>query len=141
MQALLLDTNVVSELTRRRPSPEVQRWLEEQSVECLHLSAITLGELLRGIHRLPEGAKRRRYETWVTGQLIPQFDGRILAFDREAALVWGKMLGDADRAGRPRPAIDAQIAAIAIRHGLAIATRNTRDFDGLGVDVVDPWAG
>lgn len=139
MRGILLDTNVVSELSREQPSPKVLQWLEEESPQRLYVSTVTVGELLRGVHHLPDGFKRLRYESWITNQMLPSFLDRILAFDQEAAMIWGRLLGEGDRAGRPRPMIDAQIAAIAIRHDLAIATRNTKDFSGLGIEIVNPW--
>lgn len=76
---------------------------------------------------------------WLDRDVAAQFDGRILAFDRETAVLWGDIMADGDRRGRLRPALDAQIAATAARHDLAVATRDISDFTGMGVGTLDPW--
>lgn len=106
----------------------------------MHLSAITLGELMRGVARLPASRRRRILARWVEVELQRQFEGRILPFDREAALIWGSIMGEGDRQGRTRAAADAQIAATAIRYSLTLATRNTADFAGVPVKTVNPWS-
>ena len=139
MTAVLLDTNVISETVKKQPAPAVLTWFEGQSPADLYLSAMTLGELIRGARRLRDSARRERLETWINIELIHQFDGRILPFDRMAAVIWGEIMGDGDRSGQTRPAADAQIAAIARRYDLPLATRNGKDFAGMGVALVDPW--
>jgi predicted nucleic acid-binding protein len=135
----LLDTNVISELVRPAPDEQVLRWGASRSALDLYLSAITIGEPTRGVTRLPAGQRRDRLARWIDEDLQQQFSERILAFDQRAAVTWGKIMGEADRQGRPRAALDAQIAATAIRHGLSLVTRNTADFDGIGVQVMNPW--
>jgi predicted nucleic acid-binding protein len=116
----LLDTNVISELVRPAPDERVLRWVASRSALDLYLSAVTIGELTRGVTRLPAGQRRDRLARWIEEDL-------------------GHIMGEADRQGRPRAALDAQIAATAIRHGLSLVTRNTADFDGIGVQVMNPW--
>jgi len=140
MPGLLLDTNVISELINPTPAPAVVAWVGGQQVGDLYLSAVTIGELARGVARLPDSRKRTNLDRWVSNTLPRQFEGRILPFDHGAAVIWGTLMGQGDRAGRPRSAADAQIAATALRHGLDIATRNLADFDGMGVTLVNPWA-
>lgn len=135
----LLDTNVVSETMRPAPDPHVLAWLERQAPRDIYLAAMTIGELVRGARRLATGARRDRLESWLERDLAAQFEGRILPFDGPAACLWGEMMGDGDRRGRPLPAADAQIAAVALRNGLTIATRNIRDFGAMPVDLFDPW--
>ncbi len=139
MPGFLLDTNVISELVKPAPDERVLRWVAGRSALDLYLSAITIGELTRGVTRLPAGQRRDRLARWIEEDLQQQFSERILAFDQQAAVTWGKIMGEADRQGRPRAAIGAQLAATAIRHGLTVATRNTADFDGIGVQVTNPW--
>ena len=141
MAAFLLDTNVVSELIRPVPEERVVRWIAERPATSLHLSAVTLAELVRGVRRLASGRRRTVLERWIAVDLTEKFGERILAFDREAAVIWGELMGDADRRGQPRGAADAQIAAIALRHGLTVTTRNEADFDGLRVRTLNPWNG
>lgn len=140
MTGFLLDTNVVSETVRPRPEPRVLAWLKGRAPEELYLSAVVFGELARGARGTRDAARRRAYERWIRRDLARRFDGRILPFDKDAAEIWGEIMGEGDRAGRPRPAMDAQIAAIARRHDLTLATRNIRDFEGMGARLFDPWS-
>lgn len=141
MARYLLDTNVVSEPMRPRPEPAVLRWLEARDPLDLFLSSITLGELVAGVRKLEPSARRRALERWLEEVLTPQFHARILAFDLDTAWRWGGIVSDLQSLGRPRPAIDLQIAATAAQHGLVLVTRNTADFVGLDLDIVDPWSG
>src|SRR5262245_43219119 len=118
MPRYLLDTNVVSELIRRPIAPRLAEWMSRQADSDLYLASVTLGERIRGAERLPEGRHRQTLENWLTNVVLPRFKGRVLAFDRETATIWGRILGQGDRQGRPRPIIDAQISATAIRHQL-----------------------
>lgn len=140
MARYLLDTNVVSEPMRPRPASAVLRWFEASDPRDLFLCSITVGEMVAGVGRLEPSARRRALERWLEDVLVPQFRGRILAFDADAAWRWGVLVSDLASAGRPRPAIDLQIAAIAIQHGLVLVTRNTTDFTGLGLEILDPWS-
>lgn len=139
MAGFLLDTNVISELVRPSPSEAVLAWFERRDPDELFLSALTIGELIRGVERLAAGARRTRLETWVGVDLAHEFFGRILPFDRDTAVIWGRLMGENDRRGTPRPAADAHLAATAIQHGLRLVARNTKDFVGLLEEVVDPW--
>lgn len=139
MTGFLLDTNVVGELVRPRPDELVARWIERRRVEELHLSTLTIGELTRGAAKLGDTARSASLRRWIDA-LALQFEGRLLAFDLRAARRWGDTAGRADRAGGPLPAADAQIAAIALVHGLRVVTRNVRDFDRMVPDAVDPFA-
>ncbi len=138
--AFLIDTNVISETFRPRPAPQVLEWVGHQMAGDLFLAAVSLGELVRGARRVKGRAKRERFAHWINHDLATQFQDRVLPFDREAAVIWGAIMGDGDRAGRPKSMADAQIAAVALRHGLTLATRNIRDFKDMGVTLVDPWA-
>jgi predicted nucleic acid-binding protein len=134
----LLDTNVISELVRPAPRKGVIDWIASEAPHDLHLSSVTLGELVRGTTRLPDGRRREALRRWVLDDLRRQFEGRILPFDHEAAVIWGTIMGEGDRRGHPRSAADVQIAAIAIRFDLMLATRNTADFKGVPVRLLDP---
>jgi predicted nucleic acid-binding protein len=138
-RGFLLDTNVVSELVRTIPHARVLAWIRRQRPTELFLAAVTLGEIVRGVVRLPTGSRRSRLEAWATESLPRQFAGRILAFDQQAAVIWGELMGTADRTGRPRAAADPQIAATAIRHDLIVVTRNTGDFEDLTAALENPW--
>ena len=137
--AFLLDTNVVSETIRPRPDKTVLDWIEAQAPTDLFLAAQTIGELVRGARKVKEQARRERFKRWIEQDLARQFDGRVLPFDGRTAAVWGRLMGDGDRAGRPPAAADAQIAAVAIQHDLIIVTRNVKDFRNFDIQLFDPW--
>ena len=137
--AFLLDTNVVSETIRPRPEKRVLDWIEAQVPTDLFLAAQTIGELVRGARKVKEQARRERFEKWIERDLDRQFDGRVLPFDGRTAAVWGRLMGDGDRAGRPPAAADAQIAAVAIQHELILVTRNVKDFVNFDIRLLDPW--
>ncbi|MEQ8346356.1 MAG: PIN domain-containing protein [Sneathiellaceae bacterium] len=98
----LLDTNVISETVRPSPDPHVLAWLESQTPRDLYLAAMTIGELVRGARRLADGPQRDRLQTWIERDLTAQFEGRIVPFDDAAARLWGALMGDGDRRGRPQ---------------------------------------
>ncbi len=100
---------------------------------------MTLGELVRGALKLGDRDRSLRYQQWITRDLTRQFEGRILAFDDRAAAIWGEIMAAGDQSGQPRPALDAQIAAVARRHDLVLATRNTGDFQNMDLPLVNPW--
>jgi predicted nucleic acid-binding protein len=132
----LLDTNVVSELARQRPEPRVTRWLAEIPTESLFLSVITLGELRRGVERLPAGARREKLRRWLEQDLRAWLDSRLLPIDAKVADRWGRLLA---AASRTPPAIDSLLAATALEHDLRLVTRNERDLDFPGLTVINPW--
>ena len=134
---ILLDTNVLSELTRPRPEPRVVQWLEDNE-PSLALPSIALAELRYGIARLPTGRRQTSLlEFWTA--TCDRFLGRIFSFDQHAAAVYGDIAAAAARAGRRLNVADGQIAAIARVHGMSIATRNVGDFEAAGVTVINPW--
>ena len=137
--AFLLDTNVVSETTRPRPERTVLDWIEAQVPTDLFLAAQSIGELVRSARKVQEQVRRERYERWIEQDLARQFDGRVLPFDGHTAAVWGRLMGDGDRVGRPPAAADAQIAAVAIQHELILVTRNEKDFVHFDIQLLNPW--
>lgn len=139
MTGLLLDTNVISATARVGHNHAVAEWIKARAIDDLYLSAVTFGELTRGIEKLPDGRNRARLADWLQRDVSPRFEGRVLAFDYASSAIWGRLMGALDISGKPRPALDMQIAAIAIQHGMTLVTRNTRDFAGIGVTLVNPW--
>lgn len=135
----LLDTNIVSETVKAKPEPNVLEWLEAQTPTELFLASQTIGELLRGAHKVREKERRERFEKWIEGDLIWQFGNRILAFDEAAARIWGRLMGAGDRKGQTPPAADTQIAAVAVNHDLILVTRNVKDFKRFDLDLLNPW--
>ena len=132
----LIDTYVISELTRKRPSQRVVDWLDEVPADRIHVSVLTLGELRKGVAGLPAGAQRDRIGAWLDVDLPAWFEDRVLSIDGDVADVWGRML---TQTGRPVGAVDSLIAATALRHGLRVVTRNTAAFRFLGLAVENPW--
>ena len=139
--AWLLDTCVLSELAKPRPDAGAVRWLEEADETRLYLSVVTLGELEKGIARLPASARRARIERWVREELAARFEGRLIDVDRKVAERWGAISGASEARGVPLPVIDALIAASALTHGLEVVTRNTADLERCGARCVNPWQG
>ena len=137
--AFLLDTNVVSETVRPRPRRSVLDWMEARNPSDLFLAAQTIGELVRGARKAKEPERRERFERWIEQDLARQFDGRVLPFDVRTAAIWGRLMGDGDRAGRRPAAADAQIAAVAIQNGMVLVTRNVGDFAQFDVQLLNPW--
>lgn len=135
----LLDTNVISELIAKKPHQGVLDWVDAQDPNSMYLSVITIGELQKGITKLLPSTRKATLQTWLTNDLFTRFQGHILAFDIEASLVWGELVGRLAQVGRPLAAVDSLIAALALYHRCTLVTRNQDDFDGTGVTVINPW--
>ncbi len=133
----LLDTNVLSEFRRKQPHPGVSAWFAQRPASALYLSVLTLGELRKGIDGVQDEARKLALSDWLQNELSLFFLGRVLGIDEEVADRWGQLVA---AAGRPLPAIDSLLAATALVHGLHMVTRNAKDFEGLGLDVINPWA-
>lgn len=141
MSGFVLDTSVISERLRPRPDELVALWIDSQRAGTLHLPTIVIGEVAAGIEWLAAGRRRDRLQEWLYNDLIRGFQGKILVFDEEAALAFGRLTAQARRAGCPAKVADAQIAAIAAAHGLTVATRDITDFAGFGIPLANPWQG
>jgi predicted nucleic acid-binding protein len=137
---IILDTNVVSEVSRPSPSEKVLAWMRSEPRSALFTTTITEGELLYGIALLPEGRRRQTLETLVAGILVEDFVGRILPFDSAAAREFADIAATRRRIGRPISEPDARIAAIARSRGASLATRDIADFADCGLELIDPWA-
>ena len=136
----LLDTCVVSELSSRQPNPAVVAWVDGIDDERMYLSVITIGEVKRGVERLPDSARKTVLDDWLNHDLLVRFEGRILSVDVPVMLAWGTLYASLERVGRPMPAIDSLIAAQALHFKLRLVTRNVADFEASGVEIVNPWA-
>jgi toxin FitB len=133
----LVDTNVYSELVKPKPDAKVIAWLRSHESE-LYVSTITIGEIRRGIERLPDGKRRTQLRTWLQS-LCDCMKGRVLSFNTSTAHVWGQLKAKWDKAGFSIPSLDSQIAATAQRHALTVVTRNTSDFEKTGVKILNPF--
>lgn len=137
--SFLLDTAVVSELVRKSPAAGVVKWIDGQDEASLYLSVLTIGELEKGVARLPASARRSRLQSWVRRDLVERFGGRLLPIDTRTAARWGRVSGESERKGRPLPVIDCLIAATALVNGLTVVTRNVGDFERCGAACINPW--
>lgn len=136
---IVVDTNIISALMRPSPEQSVIDWLNRQETATLFVSTITLAEIGYGLHVLPPGKRRRTLEDSFEKFIAAGFEHRILVFDMGAAQLYGDIMGRRKAMGRPMGILDGQIAAIARRHHFAVATRNVRDFEECGLDVVNPF--
>jgi predicted nucleic acid-binding protein len=129
----LLDTNIISDAIKPIPSPSLAAWMMEQANEDLLIASITIGEVWRGILEQPNGRKRRALENWFLGASGPKvaFASRVLPFDEKAGLIWGRLMAEGTRAGRPRSGLDMILAAIAEANGCILVTDNEKHFAGL----------
>jgi predicted nucleic acid-binding protein len=137
---ILLDTNVVSALMQREPDPAVVAWLDNQPAESIWTTAITVFEVGTGLELLPAGRQRRQLQQAFDQLLAEDFEGRVQSFDQTAALAAGSIAAARQRAGRTVEIRDVQIAGIVTARKATLATRNVRHFDGLGMDIVNPWS-
>lgn len=137
--SMLLDTNVVSELIRKVPEPAVVSWVSDHHLDDLFFSAVGEAELRYGAAILPIGRRRDTLFLEIEAMLLDAFGDRVLPFDSDAARAYGHIAAMRRSAGRPIAPADCQIAAIAASRSMVVATRNIRDFEGMGIEIVDPW--
>lgn len=138
--SFLLDTCVLSDMVSRQPCTRVRAWLDSVPEERLYLSVLTIGEIRKGIEKLPRSQRRDRLNQWLVDELVPRFAQRLITLDAAVMLTWGELMGRLEKNGVPMPAIDSLIAASALHAGLTLVTRNVADFAQAGVAVVNPWA-
>jgi predicted nucleic acid-binding protein len=131
----LLDTNIISNVTKPAPSEALVAWMAERADEDMFISSLTIAEIRRGVLERLAGKKRRELESWFTGLEGPQslFAGRVLPFDETAALIWARLMAEGTATGRPRSALDMIIAAVAEANDCIVVTDNERHFAGLEI--------
>jgi toxin FitB len=134
----LLDTNIISNVTKPTPSAALLDWLAEQADQDLYIASLTVAEIRRGVLEKPAGKRRRELEEWFAGPEGPQslFAGRVLSFDERAALAWARLMANGTTRGRPRSALDTIVASIAEANNCVVVTDNERDFEG--VEIINP---
>ncbi len=135
----LLDTCVISELVARQPSQTVVAWVDSIEEERLHLSVVTIGEIQKGITKLPTSPRKAALEDWLKDDLLVRFGNRIVPIDTMAMLRWGQLTGTLESSGKTMSAMDSLVAAIALHGDFTLVTRNEDDFRHSGVPVVNPW--
>lgn len=138
---IVLDTNVLSELLRPTPAPQVEAWLAAQDGPSVYFTAVGEAELRHGVAILPAGRRRTALGAAIDAMLDEDFHDRILPFDRGVASAYAVIVAMRRAAGRPISQFDCQIAALARARGARVATRNTDDYEGCGVALIDPWDG
>jgi predicted nucleic acid-binding protein len=141
VSGFLLDTNIISELVKRKPEPKVVIWLDSIDENLLYLSVLTLGEIRKGIASLGDASRRVILEAWLDSDLILRFAERILPIDHAVADRWGRIAAAAVAAKSLLPVIDGLLAATALDQNLTLVTRNTKDIAVTGVPVFNPWSG
>lgn len=136
---IVIDTNVVSELARPEPRERVIDWLDSLPAAEVSITAVTAAELSYGIARLPAGRRKSALQATIEGLLEEDFRGRVEPFDLIAANYYGSIVAEREAVGRPISVADAQVAAICRKLNAALATRNTKDFERTGLELIDPW--
>ncbi len=134
----LVDTNILSELTLPQPEAQVESFLR-RSKDRVFVSVLSIGEIRKGIASLPMSNKRAMLQDWLDNEIMPWFGARALPVTLAIAESWGDLAGRMKMAGRPRPVLDSLLGATALTHDLVLVTRNARDYDGLGITILNPW--
>ena len=132
----LLDTNIICELVNKNPQPEVIHWVNQIPSHALFLSVLTLGEIRKGVEKISDQRRKQKIVLWLENELLETFHNRVLPITREISDRWGRLRY---LAKRPLPAIDSLLAATALHHDMTLVTRNLKDFQGLGLEIINPW--
>jgi toxin FitB len=135
----LLDTCAISELVAKRPDQRIIDWIDGIDPEAVHLSVITIGEIRKGIEKLPDSKRKSALQEWLVEELFVRFSDRILPIDLDVILVWGRMIGRLELSGQKMAAMDSLIAAIALSGNLHLVTRNEDDSKHAGIQIMNPW--
>lgn len=135
----ILDTNVVSELVTPQPDPNVVLWVESVPPEQVFLSVITVGELVKGIEKLPDSQRKETLAGWLHSDLLVRFQDHLLPLDVSVMIFWGHLVARMEASGNPMPAIDSFLAATAAEWGFTLVTRNVDDFESAGINLLNPW--
>jgi predicted nucleic acid-binding protein len=136
---LILDTNVISEMVAARPNPKVIEWIQTVDSNQAFLSVIAVGEIMKGIEKLPASERKAALELWMREDLLVRFENQLLPIDHQTMLVWGRLVARLDSIGRPISAIDSLLAATALQWEYTLVTRNTSHFQNTGIELLNPW--
>lgn len=135
----LLDTCVISELVSKRPDSNVVSFVDNLDPDDVFLSVITIGEIIKGIEKLPDSRRKIDLRAWLQDDLLARFHGNIIPLDINSMSEWGRLIARLETAGKSMPAIDSLIAATVLANKITLITRNVSDFEAAGIDVVNPW--
>jgi toxin FitB len=136
---VLLDTCVISEFVARKPDLKIVEFLDALDSDDVYLSVITIGEIIKGIEKLPDSHRKTELRVWLQDDVLARFSGKILPLDTDVIVEWGMLTARAEIAGKPIPTVDSLIAATVIANKLSLVTRNVRDFEAAGIEIVNPW--
>ena len=136
---VLLDTCVISELVSKKPNPKVVEFVDSLDAEDVYLSVITIGEIVKGIERLPSSKRRSELQAWLNDDLLVRFEGNVIPLDIDIMAAWGRITARLESAGKTMPAIDSLIAASVLDRKMTLVTRNVSDFEGTNAEIVNPW--
>lgn len=131
--------NVISEAINKQPNPQVMNWLRGMDAQKLYLSVVTIGEIKKGVEKLPESNRKETIKIWFEHDLLIKFDGQILGLDLPVILVWGELVGALEQRGRKLPALDSLIAATVKYYGYTLVTRNEKDFERIDITIFNPF--
>jgi tRNA(fMet)-specific endonuclease VapC len=135
----LLDTCVISELVAKQPNSNVLEWIDSVDSDGVYLSVITIGEITKGIEKLPTSRRKQELIDWLENELLIRFQENLVELDVNILTQWGKLNARLETKGKTMPAIDSLIAASALDRELVLVTRNMSDFEGTGVEILNPW--
>ncbi len=135
----LLDTCVISELITKQPNPKVVEFVDSLDPEDVYLSVITIGEIVKGIEKLPKSRRKTDLQAWLRDDLLVRFEGNILALDTDILIEWGALTARLESAGKTMPAIDSLMAASTLAKKMTLVTRNISDFKAADVEIMNPW--
>jgi predicted nucleic acid-binding protein len=135
----LLDTCVISELVSKQPNPSVVAFVDGLDPDDVYLSVITIGEIIKGIEKLPDSHRKTELRNWLQDDLLARFQGKILPLDTDTIVEWGVLTARMEKLGKPMPSIDSLIAATVLANQLTLITRNVSDFVAAGIEIIDPW--
>ena len=135
----LLDTCVISEALAKQPNPKVLAFVESLDPENIYLSDITIGELFKGISKLPSSYRKDKLQAWLQDELLPRYDGKIVSLDVKTWITWGALMARLELGGQVIPIVDSLIAAIVLEHKMTLVTCNASDFEAAGIEIVNPW--
>jgi predicted nucleic acid-binding protein len=135
----LLDTCVISEMIKPRPSRLVMDWLATQEETNLYLSVLAFGEIAKGIEKSANAGRKNKLKLWLEDDLKQRFAGRVLPIDQQVAVKWGEIQGSSELMGKPMPTIDGLIAVTGLVNNCTLVTRNIADMQQSGVELLNPW--
>ncbi len=135
----LLDTCVISELVAKQPNPNVVEFVDACDPDDIYLSVITIGEIAKGIEKLPASKRKKELQAWLKENLLVRFDGKIIPLNTEILIRWGELAAKLEGTGITLPAMDSLIAATVLTHNMTLITRNEGDFKNTGIEIINPW--